>query len=162
MQALENVSRGSGCKILTARSAELVSNYSAESRVESAEDVDKVAVRVWLAALSGDGNLPSMTVAQLPIAIDRERIARFCRERGVRSLTLFGSVLREDFDPERSDIDVLAEFAPGALRGVGLRYFDFAEELGAILGHRVDFSSQLHPLLRDRVNREAVKVYEQA
>ncbi len=124
--------------------------------------MDKVAVRVWLATLSGDGNLPSMTVAQLPIAIDRERIARFCRERGVRSLTLFGSVLREDFDPERSDIDVLAEFAPGALRGVGLRYFDFAEELGAILGHRVDFSSQLHPLLRDRVNREAVKVYEQA
>jgi predicted nucleotidyltransferase len=103
-----------------------------------------------------------MTTAHLPITIDRERIARFCRERGVRSLALFGSVLRDDFDPKRSDVDVLAEFAPGALRGVGLRYFDFAEELSAILGHRVDFSSQLHPLLRDRVSREAVKLYEQA
>jgi hypothetical protein len=100
--------------------------------------------------------------AQLPIAIDRERIARFCRERGVRSLALFGSVLRADFDPERSDIDVLAEFVPGALQGVGLRYFDFAEELGAILGHRVDFASRLHPLLRERVSRDAVKLYEQA
>lgn len=103
-----------------------------------------------------------MTTAHLPIAIDRRRIARFCQDRGIRSLALFGSVLRDDFDPARSDIDVLAEFAPGALRGVGLRYFDFAEELGAILGHKVDFSSQLHPALRERVRRDALVVYEQA
>lgn len=103
-----------------------------------------------------------MTTAQLPIAIDHERIARFCRERGVRSLSLFGSVLREDFDPQRSDVDVLAEFSPYALAGVGLRYFDFGEELSAILGHRVDFSARLHPLLRERVRREALTLYEQA
>lgn len=103
-----------------------------------------------------------MTTAHLPITIDRERIARFCRERGVRSLALFGSVLRDDFDPERSDVDVLAEFAPGALRGVGLRYFDFADELGAILGHKVDFCSQLHPVLRHRVGGEAMKLYEES
>ncbi len=103
-----------------------------------------------------------MTTAHLPITINRERIARFCRERGVRSLALFGSVLRDDFDPKRSDVDVLAEYAPGALRGVGLRYFDFAEELSAILGHRVDFSSQLHPSLRERVRRDAVMLYEEA
>ena len=103
-----------------------------------------------------------MTTADLPIAIDRELIARFCRDRGIRSLSLFGSVLRDDFDPARSDIDVLAEFAPGALRGVGLRYFGFAEELGAILGHRVDFCSQFHPAFRDRVARRALKLYEQS
>jgi predicted nucleotidyltransferase len=103
-----------------------------------------------------------MTTADLPIAIDRKLIARFCQERGIRSLSLFGSVLRDDFDLERSDVDVLAEFAPGALRGVGLRYFAFAEELGAILGHRVDFCSQLHPAFRERVGREAVKIYEQS
>ena len=102
-----------------------------------------------------------MTTADLPIAIDRELIARFCRERGIRSLSLFGSVLRSDFDPERSDIDVFAEFAPGALRGVGLRYFAFADELSTILGHRVDFCSQLHPAFRDDVGRKAVKLYEQ-
>jgi predicted nucleotidyltransferase len=102
-----------------------------------------------------------MTTADLPIAIDHELIARFCRERGIRALSLFGSVLRDDFDPEKSDIDVLAEFAPGALRGVGLQYFTFAEELGAILRHKVDFCSQLHPAFRDRVGRESVKLYEQ-
>jgi hypothetical protein len=45
-----------------------------------------------------------MTAADLPITIDRERIARFCRERGIRTLSLFGSVLRGDFDPLRSDV----------------------------------------------------------
>ena len=103
-----------------------------------------------------------MTTANLPIAIDRELIARFCHERGIRSLSLFGSVLRDDFDPTRSDIDVLVEFAPGALRGVGLRYFGFGEELGAIFGHKVDFCSQLHPAFRDRVARNAIKLYERA
>ncbi len=103
-----------------------------------------------------------MRTVHLPIAIDRERIARFCQEKGVRSLALFGSVLHDDFDPARSDVDVLAEFTPGALRGVGLHYFDFAGELEAILGHKVDFCSQLHPVLRDRVRREAVTLYEQA
>ena len=102
-----------------------------------------------------------MTTADLPIAIDREVIARFCRERGIRVLSLFGSVLRDDFDPARSDVDVLAEFAPGALRGVGLRYFAYAEELSAILGLRVDFCSQLHPAFRADVQRRAVKLYEQ-
>lgn len=102
-----------------------------------------------------------MTTADLPIAIDRQVIARFCRARGIRSLSLFGSVLRGDFDPERSDVDVLAEFEPGALRGVGLRYFTFAEELATILGCRVDFCSQLHPAFRDDVGRKAVKLYEQ-
>ena len=53
-----------------------------------------------------------MSVAELPIQIDREKIAEFCRARGIRKLSLFGSVLREDFDPARSDVDVLAEFEP--------------------------------------------------
>lgn len=54
-----------------------------------------------------------MSVAELPIQIDRERIARFCRERGIRKLNQFGSVLHDDFDPQRSDVDVLAELQRG-------------------------------------------------
>jgi hypothetical protein len=53
-----------------------------------------------------------MSIAELLIQIDREKVAEFCRARGIRKLSLFGSVLREDFDPERSDVDVLAEFHP--------------------------------------------------
>ncbi len=73
-----------------------------------------------------------MSVAELPIQIDREKIAEFCLARGIRKLSLFGSVLRDDFDPARSDVDVLAEFEPGALHGVGFRYFGYGEVLAAI------------------------------
>ena len=68
-----------------------------------------------------------MNIAELPIQIDREKIAEFCRARGIRRLSLFGSVLRGDFDPQRSDVDVLAEFEPNALKDVGFRYFGYGE-----------------------------------
>src|SRR5438309_11413905 len=96
----------------------------------------------------------SMSVAELPIHVDRERIAEFCRARGIRRLSLFGSVLRGDFDPQRSDVDVLAEFEPGALRGVGFRYFGYGEELAKILGRKVDFCSRLNKYIEERVRQE--------
>ena len=103
-----------------------------------------------------------MSVAELPIPIDREQIARFCRERGIRKLSLFGSVLRPDFDPQRSDVDVLAEFEPGVLKQVGFRYFGYGKELAAIIGRKVDFCSRLHPLILGRVKEELLPVYERA
>jgi len=103
-----------------------------------------------------------MSVAELPIAIDREKIARFCRERGIRKLSLFGSVLRGDFDPQRSDADVLAEFASGVQPG--LEFFGYADELAEIIGRTIDFNTAawLSPYFRDEVIREAVPIYEQA
>lgn len=77
-----------------------------------------------------------MSVANLPIKFDHERIARFCRERGIRKLSLFGSVLRDDFDPQRSGVDVLAEFFPDHVPG--WEFFGRAEDLGAIIGRKVD------------------------
>ena len=106
--------------------------------------------------------LGTMSVAELPIVIDRERIAEFCRARGIRRLSLFGSVLREDFDPARRDVDVLAEFEPGALKGVGFRYFGYGEELAVILGRKVDFCSRLNKYIEANVRREALTIYERA
>ena len=104
----------------------------------------------------------TMSVAELPIQIDREKIAEFCRARGIRRLSLFGSVLRDDFDPARSDVDVLAEFAPGIRPG--LKFFGYGEELAEIVGHKVDFNTEawLSKYFRDEVVREAVPIYEQA
>ncbi|MBM3879989.1 MAG: nucleotidyltransferase [Verrucomicrobia bacterium] len=101
-----------------------------------------------------------MSIAELPIGIDREKIAEFCRARGIRRLSLFGSVLRQDFDPHRSDVDVLAEFEPGALEGVGFRYFGYGEQLSEILGRKVDFCSRLNRHIEGAVRREAVTIYE--
>jgi predicted nucleotidyltransferase len=104
----------------------------------------------------------AMSVAELPIQIDREKIAEFCRARGIRKLSLFGSVLRDDFDPARSDVDVLAEFEPDALKGVGFRYFGYGEELAAIVGRKVDFCSRLNKYIEAAVRREAIPIYERA
>ena len=104
----------------------------------------------------------AMNVAELPIPIDREKIAEFCRARGIRKLSLFGSVLRADFDPARSDVDVLAEFLPEVRPG--LKFFGYADELAEIIGRKVDFNTKawLSQYFRDEVVREAVSIYEQA
>jgi predicted nucleotidyltransferase len=103
-----------------------------------------------------------MSVAELPIRLDRQQIAGFCRARGIRKLSLFGSVLRDDFDPKQSDVDVLAEFAPEALAKTGWEYFLYGEQLGQILGHHVDFCAQLNKDIEAEVRGEALTVYEQA
>ena len=38
------------------------------------------------------------TLDELPIKIDREKIAAFCRERCIQKLSVFGSVVRDDFN----------------------------------------------------------------
>ncbi len=46
------------------------------------------------------------------IELPTESIANFCQRWQIVELALFGSVLRDDFRIEDSDIDVLATFAP--------------------------------------------------
>ncbi|HQE83995.1 MAG TPA: nucleotidyltransferase domain-containing protein, partial [Candidatus Hydrogenedentes bacterium] len=45
----------------------------------------------------------------LPIEVDREQIAGFCRKHHLIKLALFGSVLTDRFGPD-SDVDVLFEY----------------------------------------------------
>lgn len=75
---------------------------------------------------------------KLHIEIPKERIAEFCRRRHIRRLSLFGSVLREDFGPE-SDVDVLVEFEPSQMPGFA--FFEMEEELSEILGRKVDLNT---------------------
>jgi predicted nucleotidyltransferase len=82
--------------------------------------------------------MPSIAVGRIPVSTDA--IVAFCRKWNVRELSLFGSVLREDFSPQ-SDIDVLVEFEPGTSRSL----FDLVEmqdELRALFGREVDLVSQ--------------------
>jgi len=68
------------------------------------------------------------------IEVPRAKIAEFCWHHHIRKLSLFGSILREDFRPE-SDVDVLVEFQTGQVPGF-LVLFDLEEELSAMLGGR--------------------------
>ncbi len=92
------------------------------------------------------------------IEIPREQIAVFCRTNGIRRLSLFGSILRNDFRPE-SDVDVLVEFQPEAR--VGLAFIRMQDELSAILGHKVDLNTpaSLSKYFRDEVLHEAEEFY---
>ncbi len=49
----------------------------------------------------------------IAIEIPIDQIAEFCQKWHVTELTLFGSVLRDDFRPD-SDIDVMVQFHPDA------------------------------------------------
>jgi uncharacterized protein len=88
------------------------------------------------------------------IAVDREKIAEFCRRHHIRKLAFVGSVLRDDFRPD-SDVDVFVEFEPGHVPG--LRFFEMEAELSDILGRNVGLNTPafLGRYVRDRVQREA-------
>ena len=92
------------------------------------------------------------------IQISRQKVADFCRRHHIRRLSLFGSVLRDDFGPD-SDVDVLVEFEPG--QTPGFAFFTMEDELSGILGRKVDLNTPmfLSRYFRDEVLREAEDVY---
>ena len=97
----------------------------------------------------------------MPVAIDidRDRLAAFCRNRPIRRLALFGSVLRSDFRAD-SDVDVLVEFESGAVVGlIGLARME--RELSEILGFKTDLRTpaDLSRYFRDDVVQSAEVVY---
>ncbi len=96
------------------------------------------------------------------ISVDRERLAAFCRQHHIRSLAFFGSVLREDFDPE-SDVDVLVEFESTHVPGLfGIARME--RELSPIVGNRkVDLrtAEDLSRYFRQDVLKEAEVQYAQ-
>jgi len=70
------------------------------------------------------------------LVVPQKQVADFCRRNHIRSLSLFGSVLSEDFGPD-SDVDVLVEFEPGHRVGL-IRLAGMEIELSRILGRRID------------------------
>jgi len=73
-------------------------------------------------------------------AIDdkREAIVGLCRKYGVIRLDVFGSVLRDDYRPGESDVDLLVDFGPRDPYALADDYFDMLDELRAVLGEPVD------------------------
>lgn len=99
-------------------------------------------------------------IHQAHIRFPGEPLREFCRRHHIRRLSLFGSVLRDDFGPD-SDVDVLVEFeegrAPGLIRLAGME-LELSEMLG---GRKVDMNTPrcLSRYFRDRVTQEAEVQY---
>lgn len=69
---------------------------------------------------------------------NREMIATLCRQYGVKRLEVFGSIVRDDFDPVHSDVDLVAEFEPPAGGDLVGQYFDLKERLEQLFHRKVD------------------------
>lgn len=96
------------------------------------------------------------------VALDKDKVADFCRKRHIRRLAVFGSALRSDFRPE-SDIDLLVEFEPGHTPGLfGIARME--RELSALLGGRkadLRTPQDLSRYFRQDVVEQAEVAYEQ-
>lgn len=95
--------------------------------------------------------------------LHRDQILKLLREHteelnrfGVKSLALFGSVAREEHNPE-SDVDILVEFDSDRRVGL-LAFIRLQHRLEEILGTHVDLATKkaLRRQLRDQILKEAV------
>jgi len=66
------------------------------------------------------------------------QIEELCRRFAVRRLALFGSAVRDDFDPAQSDLDFLVEFEPLPPQRHADAYFGLLADLESLFGRRVD------------------------
>ena len=92
-----------------------------------------------------------------------ERLEALCRNYDVRRLSLFGSAVRVDFDPQSSDLDFLVEFGdpPEGMR-LGTQFFGFLRELEQLFGRHIDLleeSAIENSRLRKSAQSSAVTVY---
>jgi uncharacterized protein len=85
------------------------------------------------------------------ISLPDELIREFCRRNGIKRLSLFGSVLRDDFRPN-SDVDVLIEFVHGRSAGL-LAMARMERELSELFGRKVDLRTpaELSSYFREEV-----------
>jgi predicted nucleotidyltransferase len=96
------------------------------------------------------------------VAVDRVRLAEFCRRHHIRRLSFFGSVLGADFRPD-SDVDVLVEFEPSRVPGL-LTLAGLEIELSELLGRKADVrtAEDLSRYFRDEVVAKAQLMYAAA
>ncbi len=97
----------------------------------------------------------SLIMALHGVTFPMDRIGEICRRYGAAKLSLFGSILRDDFHAG-SDVDLLVEFHPQTRIGlVGLANME--AELSEAIGRRVDLRTpdDLSQYFRDRVVKQA-------
>jgi len=95
------------------------------------------------------------------VAQNLDAIRSACRKHGVSFMELVGSAARDDFDPDRSDVDVLVDF-PDESPDLFGAFMGLREDLASILGRQVDviaIRGVRNPLLLDSLRQDAVLLY---
>ncbi len=92
--------------------------------------------------------------------ISREKLADFCKRNYIRKLSVFGSFIRNQMQPE-SDIDILVEFERNHTPGL-FSIVKMEMELSEIIGRKVDLRTpeDLSKYFRDEVVKNAILQYQ--
>lgn len=92
--------------------------------------------------------------------ISKEKLADFCRSYCIRKLSIFGSSIRDELQPD-SDIDILVEFEKDHIPGL-FAIVRMEMELTEMLGRKVDLRTpeDLSKYFRDEVVRHAKLAYQ--
>ncbi|HNW13014.1 MAG TPA: nucleotidyltransferase domain-containing protein [Candidatus Rifleibacterium sp.] len=88
-------------------------------------------------------------------------IEKICKKYEAKSLTLFGSALTEEFNPDSSDLDFLLELTTPE-NGFD-RYFGIKEELEKLLNREVDLvmpKAIRNPYLKESIYSKLKRCYD--
>jgi predicted nucleotidyltransferase len=92
----------------------------------------------------------------------QEQITALCKRFGVKRLELFGSAVRSDFNPTKSDLDFFVEFVNYDIPAIADDWFGLQEELQKLLGKQVDLvtlRTASNPYFLESANRNKVTLY---
>lgn len=92
----------------------------------------------------------------------RAKLLKLCEKYNVRRLDIIGSALREDFDPERSDIDFVVEFNDFNVTNAADRFLGLMVDLEDLLQRRIDLVSYRairNPYFKQVVDHTRVNLY---
>jgi predicted nucleotidyltransferase len=90
----------------------------------------------------------------------REDVHRLCMKLSISELCVFGSAIRADFNPQKSDLDFLVEFEDPGAPGISDRYFALADGLEKIFQRPVGLVTRQS--IKNRIFREAVNSTSQS
>jgi uncharacterized protein len=92
---------------------------------------------------------------------DIDKIKELCKENKVKSLYAFGSVTREDFNPQ-SDIDLVVDFDENDPFKYTDLYFNLKSRLEEIFRRHVDLLEERairNRFFREQLEKTKVKIY---
>lgn len=74
----------------------------------------------------------------------------------VSSIGIFGSVVREDFSPAHSDVDIIVDFS----KQIGVEFIDLAEYLESNINRKIDLVSKkgIKPKYFEQIQKEILYV----
>jgi len=93
------------------------------------------------------------------IPIPKDKIAKFCKKNYIATMSLFGSVLTDQFNAT-SDVDFLVEFQPEHIPTL-FDVVNMEEELSGIIGRHADLRTArgISRYFRDDVVATAQRIY---